>query len=308
MVENTRHAKPDARASDFVIKFQEQTMTTRSRFWADLSTQDFARLLESGQAAQTIAVLPVAAIEQHGPHLPVSVDTVLVDGVVAAALPQLAPDLQVLFLPTQAVGFSPEHARFPGTLTLKAETVLRLWTDIGESVAQAGIRKLVFFNSHGGQVSVMDLVARDLRARLDMLVYSVSWFNLPLRDVQGHDVNVRFNAEEHRFGIHAGDIETSMMLALAPERVDMTQARHFSSSAQERAQRFDILGNGTSAKLGWQMQDYNPAGAVGNAAAASVDKGRALLDAAGRSLARLLAEIDQLPLSTLVARPAPASR
>jgi len=262
-------------------------MTTRSRFWADLSTQDFARLLESGQAAQTIAVLPVAAIEQHGPHLPVSVDTVLVDGVVAAALPQLAPDLQVLFLPTQAVGFSPEHARFPGTLTLKAETV---------------------FNSHGGQVSVMDLVARDLRARLDMLVYSVSWFNLPLRDVQGHDVNVRFNAEEHRFGIHAGDIETSMMLALAPERVDMTQARHFSSSAQERAQRFDILGNGTSAKLGWQMQDYNPAGAVGNAAAASVDKGRALLDAAGRSLARLLAEIDQLPLSTLVARPAPASR
>jgi creatinine amidohydrolase len=278
-------------------------MTTQSRFWADLSTQDFAQLITSGQAAQTIAVLPVAAMEQHGPHLPLSVDTVLVDGVVAAALPQLAPDLKVLFLPTQAVGLSPEHARFPGTLTLKTETILRLWTDLGESVAAAGIKKLLLFNSHGGQVSVMDMVARDLRARLDLLVYSVSWFNLPLLDANGQDVNALFSADEHRFGIHAGDIETSMMLALDPAHVDMAQARDFTSSAQERAQRFDILGNGKSAKLGWQMQDYNPAGAVGNAAAASADKGRAVVAAAGRSLARLLAEIDQLPLSTLVERP-----
>jgi len=278
-------------------------MTTQSRFWADLSTRDFSQLITSGQAAQTIAVLPVAAMEQHGPHLPLSVDTVLVDGVVAAALPQLSPDLKVLFLPTQAVGFSPEHARFPGTLTLKAETLLRLWTDLGESVAAAGIRKLLLFNSHGGQVSVMDLVARDLRGRLDLLVYSVSWFNLPLLDANGQDVNALFSADEHRFGIHAGDIETSMMLALDPAHVDMAQARDFTSSAQERAQRFDILGNGKSAKLGWQMQDYNQAGAVGNAAAASADKGRAVVAAAGRSLARLLAEIDQLPLSTLVERP-----
>ena len=93
-------------------------MNTKSRFWADLTTQDFARLLASGDAAHTIAVLPVAATEQHGPHLPLSVDTVLVDGVVAAALPHLGHDVPVLFLPTQAVGFSPEHARFPGTLTL----------------------------------------------------------------------------------------------------------------------------------------------------------------------------------------------
>ena len=278
-------------------------MSTTSRFWADLSTQDFAQLIASGEAAHTIAVLPVAATEQHGPHLPLSVDTVLVDGVVAAALPQLAPALKVLFLPTQAVGFSPEHARFPGTLTLKAETLLRLWTDIGESVAAAGIKKLVLFNSHGGQVSVMDLVARDLRARLNMLVYSVSWFNLPLLDVQGQDVNSLFSADEHRFGIHAGEIETSMMLALQPAQVDMANARNFSSSAQQRAQHFAILGNGKSAKLGWQMQDYNPAGAVGNAAAATADKGRAVVAAAGRALAQLLAEIDRLPLSTLVARP-----
>ena len=274
-------------------------MTLPSRFWADLCTRDFAQL----DPARTIAVLPVAATEQHGPHLPLSVDTVLADAIVAASLPHLAPELSVLFLPTQAVGLSPEHARFPGTLTLKTETVLRLWTDIGESVATAGVRKLLLFNSHGGQVSVLDLVARDLRARLNLLVYSCSWFNLPLHDAQGQDLNALFSAEEHRFGIHGGEIETSMMLALAPQRVKMDQARHFASTAQARAQQFPLLGNGRSAKLGWQTQDYHPAGAVGDAAAATAAKGEALVQAAGRSLAQLLAELDRLPLSTLVDRP-----
>ena len=282
--------------------------TLRSRYWADLSTRDFAQLIANGQAATTIAVLPVAATEQHGPHLPVSVDTVLVDGIVTAALPHLAADLNVLFLPTQAVGLSPEHARFPGTLTLKNETILRLWTDIGESVAAAGIRKLLLFNSHGGNVSVMDLVARDLRARFDMLVYSASWFNLPLLDAQRQDVNALFSSDEHCFGIHGGDIETSMLLALNPLRVDMAQAQDFHSTSQDRSQQFAILGNGKSAKFGWQMQDYHLAGAVGNAAAATAEKGRALVDAAGRSLARLLAEMDQLPLSMLVSGPTPGGR
>ena len=275
-------------------------MSNKSRFWADLTTQDFARLIKSGEAAQTIAVLPVAATEQHGPHLPLCVDTALVDGVVAAALPKLAPALKVLFLPTQAVGLSPEHAAFAGTLTLKAETILRLWTDIGESVAAAGIKKLLIFNSHGGQVSVMDLVARDLRARLGLLVYSASWFNLPLLDENGRDASELFSADEHRFGIHGGAIETSMMLALKPSLVDMAQAQNFASTAQDRAQSLSILGNGKSARLGWQMQDYNASGAVGDAAAASMEKGRALIDAAGRGLALLLAEMDSLPLSTLV--------
>ena len=274
-------------------------MTLPSRFWADLCTRDFAQL----DPARTIAVLPVAATEQHGPHLPLSVDSVLADGIVAASRPHLAPELSVLFLPTQAVGLSPEHARFPGTLTLKAETVLRLWTEIGESVAAAGVRKLLLFNSHGGQVSVLDLVARDLRARLNLLVYSCSWFNLPLHDAQGQDFNALFSAEEHRFGIHGGEIETSMMLALAPQRVQMDKARHFASTAQARAQQFPILGNGRSAKLGWQTQDYHPAGAVGHAAAATAAKGDALVQAAGRALAQLLAEMDRLPLSTLVDRP-----
>jgi creatinine amidohydrolase len=273
-------------------------MHTPCRFWADLTTTDFATLALD----RTIAVLPVAATEQHGPHLPLSVDTDLVEGVVAASLPHLPADLSVLFLPTQSVGFSPEHARFAGTLTLKSETIVRLWTDIGESVAASGVRKLVLFNAHGGQVSVMDLVARDLRARLDMLVYSVSWFNLPLIDAQGQDVNALFSAEEQRFGVHAGDVETSMMRALRPELVRMDAAQNFRSASQDRAERFEILGNGRSAKLGWQMQDYNPHGAAGNARLATVEKGQALREAAGRALAQLLVEMDQLPPDTLTDR------
>jgi creatinine amidohydrolase len=274
-------------------------MTLKSRFWADLSTLDFARLRDAGQVDQVVAVLPVAAIEQHGPHLPLSVDTALVDGIVAAALPHLPTALPVLFLPTQQVGKSNEHIRFPGTLTLSAETLIRLWTDIGESVARAGVRKLVLFNSHGGQVGVMDIVARDLRDRSELMVFSVNWFHLPL----GDEVLGLFPREEHRFGIHAGDIETSMMLALRPGAVDMAQARDFRSTSQDRAERFAILGNGSSAKLGWQMQDYHPMGAAGNAAAATAAKGRAVVDAAGVQLARLLQEVAQLPLDTLVARP-----
>ena len=270
-------------------------MSAPLRFWADLATTDFAALDRS----RAIAVLPVAATEQHGPHLPLSVDTDLVDGVVQACLPCLPADLPALFLPTQNVGLSPEHARFAGTLTLKAETVIRLWTDIGESVAASGVKKLVLLNAHGGQVSVMDIVARDLRARLGMLVYSVSWFNLPLLDSQGRDVNALFSAEEHRFGVHGGDVETSMMRALRPDRVRMDQAQDFRSTSQDRAERFPVLGNGRSAKLGWQMQDYNPQGAAGNAAAATAEKGHALLDASGRALARLLTEIDLLPPETV---------
>ena len=266
-----------------------------SRFWADLSTRDFGRLRASGQAAQTVAVLPVAAIEQHGPHLPLSVDATLLQGVIDAALAQLPAELPVLFLPPQNVGLSPEHIRFPGTLTLSPATVIALWTEIGECVARAGVKKLLLFNGHGGQVSVMDIVARELRTRCDLIVYSASWFSLPLPDA----VAGQFSAEEHRFGIHGGEIETSMMLHLAPATVRMEHARDWRSSSQDRAERYRLLGNGKSAKMGWAMQDYHPAGAVGNAAAATADRGRAVVQAAAEALVQLLQELHALPPDTV---------
>ena len=262
-----------------------------------MSTRQFAHLVASG-ADDVVAVLPVAAIEQHGPHLPTSVDTTLVNGVIAATLPHLG-NTRALFLPTQQVGKSNEHQRFPGTLTLSAETLIALWTEIGESVHRAGIKKLVLLNSHGGQISVMDIVARDLRVRLDMLVFSTNWFTLPL----GDEINALFTPAEHRFGIHGGDMETSMMLALAPQTVDMTQARDFKSSSQDRSEKYPILGNGVSAKMGWQTQDYNPMGACGNASIATAEKGHAVINASAQKLVQLLHEVSSLPLSTLVSQP-----
>jgi len=237
----------------------------------------------------------VAAVEQHGPHLPLSVDATLLQGVIDAALPHLGADVPALFLPPQNIGLSTEHENFSGTLTLSPATVIALWTELGACVARAGVKKLLIFNSHGGNVAVMDIVARELRQRHGLLVYSASWFSLP----QPPEVQGLFSAQEHRFGIHAGDIETSMMLHLAPGTVHMEHAQHFRSTSQDRAERFAILGNGKSAKMGWAMEDYHPSGAVGQADAATADKGRAVVQAAGAALAALLAEVAALPLDTV---------
>ena len=262
-----------------------------SHRWAELNTRDFAAL----DPARTVAVLPLGATEQHGPHLPLSVDTVLVDGVVHAALKHLADTDPVLVLPTQTVGLSTEHTAFAGTLHLSPQTLIHMWCDIGASVARAGVKKLLMFNAHGGNVGLMDVVARELRAQHGLIVYSSSWYNLPI----AADVMAQFSSEEHRFGIHAGDIETSMMLALLPERVAMTEAKHFASTSQDRAKRYAVLGDGKSAKFGWHMQDYNPQGAVGNAGAATAAKGEALVLGAGEQLALLMKELIALPLSTV---------
>ena len=265
-----------------------------SRYWAACTSAHFAAARAQGLMEHTIAVLPLGATEQHGPHLPLQVDSAIANALVQSAIAALTPTTPALFLPTLPVGYSPEHSSFGGTLTLKAETLLRLWTDVAESAAASGIRKLVLFNTHGGQAGFMDIVGRDLRMRLGLTVYCVNWYQLPLVDTSGEDLAQRFSAHEHRFGAHAGQIETSLMLALHPELVDMGQAQNFASTSEQRAAKFDLLGNGKSAKLAWAAQDYNPAGAMGNAAAATAETGRAVCDAAGAALAKLLAQIAQV--------------
>ncbi len=271
-------------------------------FWSDLTTKQFAELAARPDVARLVAVLPVAATEQHGPHLPLNVDSILVDGVIKAALPHMGAT-PALFLPTQKISLSTEHMGFAGTLTLSPQTVMALWMEIGASVARSGIKKLVLLNSHGGNVGLMDVVARELRTAHGLIVYHTSWYNLPLVDSStGEDLNTLFSPHEHRFGVHAGEIETSMMLALRPELVDMHLAENFQSTSEDRAKKYPVLGNGKSAKLGWQMQDYNAKGAAGNAAEATADKGLRVINAAGKALATLLAEVSDLPLETIKPR------
>ena len=272
-------------------------MPYASRHWQELSTRDFEAARESGLAARTIAILPVAAVEQHGPHLPLEVDARLLQGVMDAALARLPGELPVLVLPPQTIGLSTEHLSYPGTLSLPPETLLALWGALGDAVARAGIPTLLLLNSHGGNVAPMDIAARTLRQRHGLRVWRCSWSDLPLPD----EVRALFSAEEHRFGIHGGAVETSMMLHLAPATVHMEHARSWRSASQDRAERCAIAGNGKSVKLGWAIEDYNASGAVGDATAASAEKGARLVAAAGEALARLIVELQ--PLEPPAARP-----
>jgi creatinine amidohydrolase len=277
------------------LRFKMRRMTIANTHawlrWADLSTVDFAEL----PLERAVAVLPLGATEQHGPHLPLSVDSDLVDGVIARASAAWDGNFPVLTLPTQTVGFSPEHGKFAGTLTLSSTTLIRLWTEIAEAVDASGVHKLLLLNAHGGQVGALDLVARDLRHRLGMLVVSSSWFQLPLSP----QALAPFDAHEQRFGVHAGQMETAMMLALSPERVEMSRAQHFVSSSEQRARACPVLGNGRSAKLAWQAQDLHPSGAVGDAAGACAADGACVLESAAASLCQLIKDIGQLPADTL---------
>ncbi|WP_422076062.1 creatininase family protein [Vannielia sp.] len=261
-------------------------------YWSDYTSEAFSRL----DHENLIAVLPVGATEQHGPHLPVSVDTTIGKGIVERVAAQLPEDSPVLFLPFQAVGKSNEHLRYPGTLTHTAETLIAMWFEIGQSVARAGVRKMVLLNSHGGNISVMDIVARELRVRCDMLVYCMSWSGFGMPDGLYPDA-------ERRYGIHAGDVETSVMLALDPENVVMEKARDFRSTAQDWDENYRNMALQGAIKPAWQVQDMNPAGACGNAAAATAEKGEATLDHAVARLLEAFEDIARVPLSQVANPP-----
>ena len=249
-------------------------------FWRDMATTDYV------DCSDWIVVLPVAAIEQHGPHLPVGVDSIIAEGMIDRAAKDMPADLPVTFLPVQQIGKSNEHVRFAGTLTLDAQTAIAAWQAIGESIARARVRKLVLVTSHGGNVAPMDIVARDLRERHDMLVITTSWGRLG-------DWQSVFNVGPETIDIHGGFSETSVMLALRPDLVDMTKAQNFSSAQTGLKQRFKHLAfHSGNANIAWLSGDLNPQGVVGDASQATAALGE--LDLAGsiRGFIELMREIN----------------
>lgn len=255
--------------------------------WADLTAMDFAAL----DRANAVAILPIGAVEQHGPHLPFSVDRDLALAVLTRALPLIASDLTVLALPVQAIGKSTEHEAWAGTLSLTGETLLRVLHDIAASVHRAGISRLLIVNGHGGNRAILDLACRDLRAEFGLITAHVAWDELAdAEDVVGE--------AEARNGLHAGDVETSAMLAAYPERVRMDRAESFGSAHVKWHRDHPELGLGMAPlRPGWLMGDLNPKGAVGNAVAATAAKGELLLDTAARKLARLVGDFARFTLS-----------
>lgn len=238
---------------------------TRRIHWGDFTTVEFEGL----DPMETIAVLPVAAVEQHGPHLGTGTDLLINTGMIDLLAERAPADLDLRILPVQPVGKSNEHLHAPGTLTVSAATLIAHWLDLGLSVARAGIRKLVVVNSHGGNEEVIGIVARELRVRAGMLVVKSSWSRFGKPDGL-------FSSREARYGIHAGDAETSLMLRFRPEAVRPDRIRDFASTVEEDEAAFTHLrATGTHA-YAWIASDLNTAGAVGEAHLATPEKGEAL--------------------------------
>ena len=253
------------------------------RDWADLRTTDFPAL----DPERAIAVLPTAAVEQHGPHLPVGTDTMIAQGMLGRLREACPDDLDPLILPVQSVGKSNEHLHAPGTLTLGAATALAAWTEIGLSVARAGVRKIAVVNSHGGNLDLVSILARELRVRAGMLAVRCQWGSF------GHPEGM-YPPEELALGIHGGDVETSLMLHFRPGTVDMGAAARFASTAEGAA----IPPVGAVA-YGWIASDLNPAGTVGDASRATAGKGAATAAHQVAGFVDLLRRMRDTPLDGL---------
>lgn len=227
--------------------------------WAEYRSSEYSGI----DPERTIAILPTAAIEQHGPHLPVGVDTMIATGMLNELRQKCPDDLDIRILPIQAVGKSNEHLHARGTLTLTAETALGAWREIGLSVARAGVRKLVIVNSHGGNLDLVSILSRELRVMAGMLAVKCQWgaFGIP---------DGLYSTQERTYGIHGGDLETSLMLHFRPETVDMAAARDFRSTAEKT--KISPIG---PISYGWVASDLNEDGTVGEAHLATPEKGAA---------------------------------
>jgi creatinine amidohydrolase len=258
------------------------------RFWMDLTWPDF----QARDMSRVIAVLPLAAVEQHGPHLPTGVDAAIMDGYLARVIERSPDDLPALFLPVQRVGVSIEHEAYPGTLSLSFETAARTWIEIGQSVRRTGCRKIVLLNSHGGNVAAMEAVARELRARHGMLAVCASWHRFGYPDGL-------FTHAERAHGIHGGDIETSLMMAFAPESLRAEEIAHFPSAGVQMEREFAWLGAVKPMGFGWMSQDLSESGAMGDASAATQHKGEAAADYGATAFVELLRDVEAFDLERL---------
>lgn len=264
-----------------------ETVFWPKKRWCDMISRQFRQL-----PPETVAILPVAAVEQHGPHLPVYVDACINEMLLDKAMEALPATVPATALPIQAVGKSEEHVAYPGTLTLSAQTLTQVLIEIGESVARSGVKRLVLLNSHGGQPQILDIVARTLRRTHGMFVVCVGWSRFGVPDGM-------FTEEERRYGIHGGDIETSLMLHLRPDLVEMERADNFEPWPQKLAETAKWLEAEGRVGFGWLTHDIHPSGAAGNAGIATAEKGEAVANQWIEGFLELLAEIAEYPLDRL---------
>lgn len=233
----------------------------------------------------TVIVQPIGAIEQHGPHLPLVVDTAIATAVLGKALDQLPPEVPAYGLPPLCYGKSNEHWHFPGTITLSATTLIQVLMEVGESLYRAGFRKFVMLNAHGGQPQVLEIVARDLHQQYEDFVV------LPLFVWRAPNIAAELlTPKELELGIHAGDAETSLLLSLLPEQVQMDQAiAEYPHGLPENS----LLSMEGALPFAWVTRDLSHSGTLGDPTTATQEKGDRLFASLADSWAQVLQEIHQ---------------
>lgn len=257
--------------------------------WQDLTSPELHVLA----TRDPVVILPLSAIEQHGPHLPLSTDLDIGLGLLEAAAERLAHTVSAVVLPPVAIGTSMEHTGFPGTLSLDPETALAQIRQLGAAVAAAGFRRLLFCNSHGGNTQLMDLAGLYLRRDHRLLVVKCSYFRLGLPD------DIDLPAEELRHGYHGGAMETAMMLHLAPERVRREHCGNRVSIGSRLEAEMTMLGPEGPAAFAWMTQDLHREGVVGNAGLADGELGARLVGHYGAAIATVIREAAEFPLEVL---------
>jgi creatinine amidohydrolase/Fe(II)-dependent formamide hydrolase-like protein len=250
-----------------------------ARYLPYLTSPEVAALPKDNAAV----VLSVASVEQHGPHLPCITDSLVGQTILGLALERLRPDVQVWVVPPLCYGKSNEHRPFAGTLTLSAQTLAAVVRDVALSVARAGFKRLVLLNSHGGNPPVLDYIARDLHEETGMQLFSIMISRMGLQDPVT-------DPQELAWGMHAGDSETSWVLALAPELVRMDRAADAGGYPRmpEGIRHLAVRG---PVGFSWLTADLSSAGVLGNPRAATAEKGEAYVQATVETLAGVLEEI-----------------
>lgn len=251
--------------------------------WAYQTSAELANKSQSGELDQAVAIIPLAAIEQHGPHLPLAVDAILNQAILAKACTLLPDHLPVFHVPMISVGMSLEHGSFSGTLSYHDQQLIDLIIQTALDVQKTGIQKILLWNSHGGNSPIMDLAAIRLRMQAKMAVVKTSWTRLT-------DLSDIFPQDEIKFGIHGGASETSLMMYLAPEMVRQHQVQNFPSTGQSARDQGKMIGPGGPAAFAWASEDLNQSGAIGNAALATIAAGEKIFERSGKELAKLLIE------------------
>ena len=230
-----------------------------------------------------VIIQPVGAIEQHGPHLPVAVDAAISLGVLGKALEQLDSTIPAYALPCLYYGKSNEHAGFPGTISLSANTLLAVITEMALSLYASGFRKLVLMNSHGGQPQIMEIAARDLHQQhQDFAVFPLFTWRVP------HNAGELLTPQEREYGIHAGDAETSIMLALLPQQVDMSQAVQEYPQGLPQDSLLDMEGN---LPFAWLTKELSQSGVMGDATVATKEKGDRILKSVANGWVRVIEDV-----------------